>query len=176
MCDHSSNHLQKIFFLRSIDITTTRSEAHQYRVCHASSTNDVFLLDLTRHFVYLTASWRGEIATTVLESCIPKHENTSTRMISPGKKGENLSRRGMQPQTCTCVPLSLPHRIVTGSHGLSRVHRGHRRVPESCPTMVEGPRLWPCLGLQQRRYGCCPWKLCYFKLCEFCYVSRFLPA
>jgi hypothetical protein len=29
---------------------------------------------------------------TVLESCIPKHENTSTLMTSPGKKGENLSQ------------------------------------------------------------------------------------
>ena len=145
MCDHSSNHLQKIFFLRSIDITTTRSEAHQYRVCHASSTNDVFLLDLTRHFVYLTASWRGEIATMVLESCIPKHENTSILMTSSRKKGESLSTRVMQPQICTCVPLPLPHHVVIGSHGLSRVHRVHRRVPESCPTMVEDLRLWPLL-------------------------------
>jgi hypothetical protein len=79
---------------------------------------------------------------TVLESCIPKHENTSTLMTSPGKKGESLSTRGMQPQTCTCVSLLLPHHVVTGSHGLSRVHRVHKRVPESCPTMAEGPRLW----------------------------------
>jgi hypothetical protein len=80
---------------------------------------------------------------TVSESCIIKHEHTSTLITSPGKKGENLSTHGMQPQICTCVSLPLPHHVVTWLAWPFQSTQGAQTgARELSHHGAEGPRLW----------------------------------